>query len=321
MFKEILQIVPQLSSSDLNNMEQSLGKRFGNIAKKFGKGLLGAIAGGGIAGLALGLVDKLLNPLKEVQEAIDKTLNRGSDLAVQAKQFNTTAGELAKLQAFGQAKGIDPESLNHLIEKFQSAVSEAVADPTKQTSVRKFVGEKDTAQAFFDFIQGLQKLDKNKQIQVQQEVFGEKQILRMSEFLNADFGKLNDKFKGISTDRITKDVAKVDNLDELNKTLGAVRGLKDFNDKAEKMNANMIILRNDQEKRKLEIENKQIGSYESLANIEAASTEILDTIKSGILTLTNLLVKVTNLAENVKKVTSSPMVRGIKKLFGGGDGD
>jgi hypothetical protein len=309
MFKEVLQIIPQLSSGDLANMEKALGSRFTKIAKSFGKGLLATLTGGGVAGLALGLVDKLLNPLKEVQEAIDKTLNRGSDLAVQAKQFNTTAGELAKLQAFGQAKGLEPEAVNHLIEKFQSAVSEAIADPTKQTSVRQFTGQKDTAQAFFDFIQGLQKLDKNKQIQVQQEVFGEKQILRMSEFLNADFEKLNSKFKGISTEAITQKVEKVDNLDELNKTLGAVRGLKDFNDKADAMNKQMIVLRNEQEKRQLEIQNKQLSSYQNLQNIEAASTEILNTVKEGILKLTDIVLKLTHFTENFKKLMNSSWLR------------
>ncbi len=309
MFKEILQIIPQIDSATLNAMEKSLGSRFAKIAKGFGKGLLATLTGGGVAGLALGLVDKLLNPLKDVQEAIDKTLNRGSDLAVQAKQFNTTSGELAKLQAFGAAKGLDPDSVNHLIEKFQSAVSEAIADPTKQTSVRQFTGQKDTAQAFFDFIQGLQKLDKNKQIQVQQEVFGEKQILRMSEFLNADFDKLNGKFKGISTEAITQKVDKVDNLDELNKTLGAVRGLKDFNDKADAMTKNMIILKNEQEKRQLEIQNKQIASYQNLANIEAAATEIMNTVKEGILKLTDIVLKLTNFTDNFKKIMNSSWLR------------
>jgi hypothetical protein len=321
MFKEVLQIVPQLSSSDLNNMEKSLTQRFGNIAKKFGKGLMATLAGGGIAGIALGLVDKLLNPLKEVQEAIDKTMKHGNDIVSQAKQFNTSAGELAKLQAFGHAKGLEPDQINHLIEKFQVAVSEAAADPTKNTSVRKFVGEKDTAQAFFDFVQELQKLDKmdkNKAIQVQEEVFGAKQIGRMSEFLNADFNKLDKDFAGINTQKLTKAYEKTSNLQDLSQSLEAQRGLKDDINKASLLNENMVRLKDAQEKRKLEIENKQISSYESLANIEAASTQMLDMIKSGILTLTNLLVKVTNLSENVKKVTDSPFIRGVKKWFGGG---
>lgn len=308
-FREILQVIPQIASDTLNAMEKTLNSRFVKISKSFGKGLLNVLTGGGVAGLALGIVDKLLNPLKEVQDAIDKTLNKSSDLAVQAKQFNTTAGELAKLQAFGEAKGLQPEQINVLIEKFQSAVAEAIADPSKQTSVRQFTGQKDTAQAFFDFIQGLQKLDKNKQIQVQQEIFGEKQILRMSEFLNADFGTLSDKFKGISAARITKNVEKGDRLDELNKTMASVQGLQDFNSKTEAIKDSFIISKNQQDKRKLDIENKQIGSYESLASIEAASTQLLDLGKSAILQITGMAVKLTNLTANIDKLMNSSWLR------------
>src|SRR5687767_8200002 len=107
MFSEILKIIPQLDSGDLAKLESSLSGRFTRIAKKFGKGLGSILTGGGIAGLALGLIDKLLNPLKDVQEAIDRSLKDSDDLVTNAKQFDTTAGKLAKLVALGKSTGLE----------------------------------------------------------------------------------------------------------------------------------------------------------------------------------------------------------------------
>src|SRR4051812_39877327 len=136
VFKEILQIIPRLSSSDLASMDATLSRRFSNIAKKFGKGLLATLTGGGIAGIGLGLIDKLLNPLKETQDAIDRTLKQGDDIVTYAKQFGTTSGKLYRLMQIAKSTGLDEGSFFMLLEKFQATVAEAAADPKKQTSVR-----------------------------------------------------------------------------------------------------------------------------------------------------------------------------------------
>jgi methyl-accepting chemotaxis protein len=127
MFSEILKIIPKLDSKDLANMERTLGIRFARVAKKFGGGIMSVLKGGGILGTATFFLDKILNPLKEVQESIDKTLKSGDDLKTYAKQFNTTAGNLARLQAFGKATGLDADSLRTILEKFQSSVAQSGA--------------------------------------------------------------------------------------------------------------------------------------------------------------------------------------------------
>src|SRR4051812_12038079 len=100
-------------------MENSLNKRFTSIAKKFGKGLVDTLKGGGLFAIAGVLINKVLNPLQKVQETIDKTLARGSDLATFAKQFHSSPGNLARLEALGQSQGLDSEGLRNLLLKFQ----------------------------------------------------------------------------------------------------------------------------------------------------------------------------------------------------------
>lgn len=316
MFKETLLIKPKLESGDLNNMERSLSRRFGNVAKKFGKGLVGALTGGGIAGLALGLVDKLLNPLKETQEAIDKVLKQGDDIVTNAKQFGTTAGKLFRLQQIAKSTGLDEGSLDLLITKFQSAVAEAAADPNKQTSVRQFVGQKDTAAAFFEFIQSLQKLNKTQQLLVQTEVFGEKQILKMADFLQTDFAAQTKLVGGPKSEKLTPSLEKLAGLNDLKDALEANRNLNDVVKKAAIINADMVKSQNDRAKLDLQRENQQIKSYNDLAAISNASNELVNLAKSASLGLTAMLVKVTDLSNNVKKLTESRAVKGLLKLIG-----
>lgn len=315
MFKEILKIVPQLDNKDLDKMVRALNTRFMGVAKKFGKGLLATLTGGGVAAVALGLINKLLNPLQEVQESIERMLLKSDDLVTNAKQFGTTAGNLAKLQAFGESTGLDKESLNMLITKFQTAVAEAAADPKKETSVRKFVGDKDTAESFFNFIKGLQKLDKNQQLLVQQEVFGEKQILKMADFLQTDFDKLSVFFKGISTDKLTKSAEKIGELNDLDQTLTAVRNLKDINSKAQVINKGIITARDRQAQLELEKENKRIQSYENLSAINETMTKIMGLVEQGVAMLGGLISKIVpainRMVDAIEKFKGSRLLRGI----------
>ncbi len=190
MFNEILKITPKIEGSALNQMESSLNGRFARVAKKFGSGLVSALKGGGIAAVAIGLVDKVLNPLQHVQEVIEKTLNQGSEISVLAKQFDTTAGNMARLEAFGKASGLEPETLRMLMIKFQGAVAQSALHPNDPSVVSNYVGKKDTAEAFFEFVQARKKLNPTQKSLVDQELFGERVIGRASQFLETDFSKI-----------------------------------------------------------------------------------------------------------------------------------
>lgn len=190
MIREILFIRPKLSPADAAKFDADMRRRFDRLARRFGRGIGTAIMGGGVIGTITSLVARFVNPMKELHEAIDKSLAKGDDLVTYAKHFNTTEGNLARLQAFGSASGLDAEGVRMLLGKFQGAVADAAADPTKPSAVRAYVGDVDTAESFFEFIRGLQKMPALQRTLAQQEVFGEKQTLKSAEFLGADFDDL-----------------------------------------------------------------------------------------------------------------------------------
>lgn len=314
MFKEVLQIIPKLSPSDLNNMERSLSSRFNNAAKKFGKGLVGVFTGGGVAGAALGLIDKFLNPLKETQDAIDRTLKASDDLVTNAKQFNTSSGKLARLRGIGQATGLDESSLYMLITKFQTAVAEAKADPNAPSAVRNFVNEKDSAEGFFKFIQNLNKLDSNKQLLVQKEVFGEKQILKIADFLQSA-GDVAKNFKGPSTTKVTKSVDKLGNLNDRADTLKAQQEYADLAKKGGTITQSMVDSKAAADQKALDRENLNIQGYKDLASVSNAVDTMANTVKELTVTITAAVARFYKLEETFTKLSKSDALRGIIRFI------
>jgi len=325
VFSEILKIVPKIDEKDLKKMQASLQGRFTKLAKGFGKGLVGALKGGGIAGIAIGLIDKLLNPLKEVQEAIERTLATSDDLSTNAKQFNTSSGKLFKLVTLAKASGLDESSLYTLITKFQTSIAEAKANPNNDavSSVRNYTDQADTADAFFGFMQQLQKMDSNQRVLVQQQVFGEKQILKMADFLQQDFGKLAKKtgITGVSSNKLTNNIEKLGNLSDMKDILAARRGLGDLQNKAGVINAGMIQNMDKSAQIELDRENQKIKSYNDLASLSQTTATILFKLEEGVAQLGKFVAWIMPTMNNgirlFEMMLKAPIFRGVRGLFGG----
>lgn len=320
MFTEVLKIITTMDGAALNKMTNRLQTRFMKIAKKFTSAISMVFKGAGFLGAATVLIDKLLNPLKEINESISRTLAQAGDLTDFADEFGSTSGNLLKLQQLAGAKGVESEALYQMLNKFQNTIAEATADPTKQTSVRQFVGQEDMVAAFYTFIQNLKKMSKTDRLLVQQEVFGEKLGLRGSAFLNADFGELEKQIGAKSGAYYTPKIARIDALGDLEDVLAARRNLNDWNAKNNVLNEDMIRQRDRQARLELEQENIRIGNYQSLAKISEASTQILTLVDQGVSMLGGLIDMVKKLSdtviEGVKTIKNSKLVRGF---FGKGE--
>jgi hypothetical protein len=313
MFSEILKIIPRLDGGDLNKLEKNLGGRFSKIAKKFGKGLGASLMGGGVAGLALGLIDKLLNPLKEVNDSIERTLKAGGDYVANAEQFGTTPGKLLKLQKVAQAKGVDSDALYGLITKFQVAVAEAAADPDKKTSVRQFVGQKDSAESFYKFLQGMQNLTKEQQLLVQSEVFGEKQILKNADFFNSakDFGEMMVRMNLQASTKYNAAAWKLDNLDDKAEEMVASREAGDFLTKGSKISEGVINEREAARRREMNQENYRLGRYDVYAKLEKDKDKLMQIAEKGFTEIVAIAQKVGTISALIDKIPGSKFWRGV----------
>jgi hypothetical protein len=162
MFTEILRVKPVLDTGSAKQMEASLTQRFARVAQRFGSGLKHVIKGS-ILGISLGLLNRLLNPLEALEEKIKTLLGEGGDIRDLADRFNTSPGQLKRLQDVASSLGVKPDELKDLLTKFADAVENArkeLQDPFQERSastraVQNFVGQKDLAEGFLQFMQGL----------------------------------------------------------------------------------------------------------------------------------------------------------------------
>lgn len=347
MWSEILKVKPQADAASLNKMHRDLSRRFGDVAKKFGGGIKNALLGGGLVAVASGIINKILNPLKDTEETLQRMLAMGDDISDSAKQFETTSGNLAKLQTFGVASGLDPEELNMMLGKFQVALAEARAeqnDPTKAPQdktmfnlLKNFVGEKDTAEAFFAFIQSLQKVDKDTQVLAQKNIFGEKQIRKQSDFLNQDFGKLTQELGGVSTTKLGGAAESLGGLQDKANLNKAKRFQDELVNNADVIKPSFIDKIDQAERAKMKTENERLAQFEFLKTGAIAAQQISDKFENLSILLstqvpifvqnanawfTSVSTKIDNLttrlSDYLSKIAESRLLKGLG-LFGGGD--
>lgn len=300
MFTEILKIIPKLDGAALSEMEQSLGSRFSRLAKRFGSGLKAAIMGGGVAALAIGIIDRVLNPLKETQESMDRILAKADDINTFADQFNTTTGNLYKLQLLAKTKGVDEQQLNTLLLKYQTAITQARANPGDPSSVKNFVNDQDIAESFFKFIQGMQTLTKAQQDFVQREVFGEKLIGKASEFLNAkDLPKIGDMIG--PADQFTAKLKKggeISDQKDLWKTLIESKG---FMDQIGKVNTGMVADQLFGDQQKMNQETKRLDNYNALKDMQNRADKLQFTLEDAFSKLIPYIPKITDALTDLAK--------------------
>ncbi len=310
MFSEILHIQPKLDSGDLSRMEKSLSSRFGNIAKKFGKGLLAAVTGGGVTAVALGVLNKILNPLKEVQDAIDGLLQRSSDIETYAKHFGTSTGNLFKLEQLGKAKSLTADDLHLLMEKFQEKVIETKADPSKASSVRNFMGSPDMAENFYGFMNAQRKLTPDQQRYVQNDVFGGKLQLRMAEFAQADLPALASQLHLKNSNIYSDKIGKAGAVAEFDKILETRRDARGFENQIDKINLNMPLRKDVIETQQIDKQTFSLRKYNNLARAQAKADQLSIKIEEG---LTVVIENLPKIADFITSLTKSRLVKGIIK--------
>lgn len=332
MLTEVLKIQPKLDNNELNQMERQLGSRFSRIAKGFGRGLKLA----SVAALGSAVLDKLINPLQEVKQAIERTLGKADDIVTNAKQFNTTTENLLKIRALANTKGVTNENIDLLLTKFQGAVAQAAANPNDPaaSAVKNYVGEKDTAVAFYNFITQLQKMDKNQQILVQQQIFGEKQVLKMAELLqDVGFKESGNALKKVDFGKAAVAAEKLANLSDKNDVNKTVRDLNDLSGKAGVITNGVVNNLNRSEINNLNRENNRIGRSASMFTAEENIANLTDNVEklvNQIVTELPVLMKGLNVAVDLLKqsvqgwsmlfkvIKESGAYKGIMNWFGGG---
>lgn len=248
MISEILKLTPQIDRARLEQMMKTLSERFKTLARKFGDGLKFTAKIGGPLAILGGFLTKLLNPLERAEEIIDRMTGKAGDISDTATDLETTPGKLFRMQSLAEAKGVDADTLRMLLGKFQTALAEErqraelpIGHPdNKPGALREFISEKDTAEAFFTFMQSMRELPKDMQVLVQNSIFGERVRGRAVPFLNMPAEEIRSVQKQLpSVDALSQAVDKVDAIGDMKDMKTAISHAQDFLNKSALMNNNM----------------------------------------------------------------------------------
>ena len=319
MFTETLKIKPKLDNGDLRKMENSLNARFKRVSKKFGKGMGKLFKGGALLALGTAFVAKMLNPLKEVQTAIDATLVKNDDLGTFAKQFGSESGKFAKLVALGSGSGMSQNDLIYVLTKFQTALGEQ-KEGRRDVGLANFTGFKDTSEAFLQFMQSMARLDTGKQNVLQKDIFGERQITKMQDLLQV-LKNPEEQFKRLgldatSTAALTAAIEKVAALSDKNDILGARRELKDIITKGNIINGKMVNEINNSKQVALDRLNNKMTEFDQLKHISNQMAEFGLWVEKYGLKVVSASIKATpgilrDLNATMQKINNSPLMRGF----------
>lgn len=300
MITEILWIKPKLKAGDAAAMEASLSTRFTRVAKKFGTGLKSVIKGT-VFGIGLGLLAKLLDPLKDIEEKIRGLLGQGQDIGDLASRLGTNTGALKRTEDIAKSFGIKPEEFKELITHFADTVETArkeMANPFEERSeATKTLGdlanETDILKSFGLFVKRLQDErsgpgriteigGEKKSISgaenaaiAEKQVFGGQQFGRFAKFLSADFNKTAKELSLPSEETTAKAVNQLIRAASQSDSFKASNEANDFVKAADTIGLNMVrklegIDAREQEK----ITEKMKTSFDDLAAAKEGIQEI-----------------------------------------------
>jgi hypothetical protein len=319
MWRELLKVIPQVDQSGLTKMENTLTNRFTSVAKKFGVGLAKAFSVAGVAALGVAVVDKLLNPIKETEDIIKRTLSQSADIVDNAKQFETTTGKLFKLQMLAKSRGLEEDSLKLMLGKFQVALAEERAKKPGELggTLKAFVGQKDTAEAFFSFIQALQRLDKDQQVIIEKEIFGEKVVGRATEFLQTNFPEQMKAIGAKPAEYYNQPIESASQISDLQNALQVRTEMEDFIKKGKTITPKMVRSMNQSEEIRLQKENERLASYENIKRAAIAGEQVAQKLDEMSLNLSKQIpaaIEVGSKIENGVYTVIDSVLQGVQKL-------
>lgn len=315
MFTEILRVKPVLDPASAKKMESSLNTRFSRIAKRFGGGLMSALKAS-VLGLSLGLLNRLLNPIEALETKIKTLLGQGTEIRDMAEEFNTSPGEIKRLQDVAGSIGVAPDQLNGMLTQYAKAVEEArleLRDPTKERSastraVENFVGEENLAEGFFKFLSSLRKegQGQGRSIQIGESGRETRQISGVEsrqDFERAVFGEslkgasrrlvetdLSSQLEAISeptAQELTQAVDKLANLEQERKVQEIRNQTRDFIKASGVINSQTVTDLESAAAREADRDTKQLNSYGDLRK----AADGIEIIKNELMTLSAVATK------------------------------
>lgn len=277
------------SNASLKDAEGKLTKMFKRVTNGFKNGFnkvwKGMKVGAGVTAMATAIT-ALLNPMSELNDRINQTLDKASGIKDRSEAVGTDVKSYLALQGYAKSKGVSEETLSGAIARMQSMVG--AAKNGEQNALWEYRGETDMAKVFYNVMNQIAKVqDPAERAALASDVFGRNAVTALGPLVTEGFQKetFNKLLSGIDLNKVEKSVYKLDDRANEQAVLAFKRDMQDMVAKGNVINSGTIKAQDQNARAKLDLENKQIQSYADLASVDSTLTEI----KAMLAQLTSIL--------------------------------
>lgn len=276
------------TSQSLKNTESKLGKVFDRVVNRFkngfGKAWKGLKIGAGISAMGTALA-ALLNPLSQLNERINATLDKAGNIKDRAQGAGTDIKSYLALWGYTRSKGISEETLLQAMSRMQVLVGEAKAG--NENVLSNYAGETDMGRVFYNVIQNIakvSKVDAAKGAKLANDVFGRGAIAQLGPLISEGFVRkdFDDLFSDIDLNKAETAINKLDEKGDLAAKLQVKREIDDLINKGNVITEDTIYKQDANARAGNKLENEQIKSYADIASIDARLKDIQGTFYSFI---------------------------------------
>ena len=263
------------TNQSLKDTEKKLNSTFDRVVKRFkngfGKAWKGLRIGSGIAAMGTALA-ALLNPLAQLNDSINATLNKAGNIKDRAQAAGTDIQSYLALQGYAASKGVNEETFNMMMSRMQTLLGQAKAGENNALSAYK--NETDMGRVFYNVMNNIAKVSQQDRAQgaaLASAVFGQRAVAQLGPLVTEGFLQedLNKLLSGVNLNKAAASVMTLDRRGDQQAALQFKREIDDLIQKGEVITPDIINMQDANARSANKLENEQIKSYADIASIDA----------------------------------------------------
>lgn len=272
----------QLDKSQAQAMEKDLNGRFGRVATKFSSRLGTGLKRLAYSGILASAVGALLQPLDKLNDKIDSTLDKFSDVRDQARGFGVDEAQYLKARILSEAVGV--QNFDTMFSKFRQEMIKV--NRGLPSALAQFRGREGNVEDFMTLISSLKSADPSKRQTMIGQIFGQDQIKEVNKLIVADLTRLAEKLNvGAKNEDINVALQRVSSLREEQAILQGRRTIQELTQAPNVINDSILKDQDEYFRRQNDLINEQIKQYRNVAGLQKGVDKIVENtnkIASGI---------------------------------------
>lgn len=311
----LFKLTPEIDRAKLKKQLSLVAKETNKVAKNFSKSLtksfnaLGKFAKGGFL---TGVVAKLINPLEEINQSINDTLQRFDDIGKMSDLLGANAKELQALTVALQAKGLDQGQIQKVLNELQTEIGKTKSGD----ETAKFTGLAENENAVSLFAKIMNKIgsmeDINQAKALATSVFGEKEANMLFDAFRSgeEFANIFERAYKLSDENLIQQQHALQGYKDQET---AIMELQVANERAQKINQQTIDLQLSEQKKRADRLTSQIGMQEVSSKTDQLIEDTKNVVQKGFNVVGGFLMDlVTSSKDNQKKAVEESLKNQIK---------